>query len=200
MEYDYEQHIDNLVDIVNDIDINEITILTGSNASGKSLVRRLLQPTLTKKLGRKIIIPHSSMQLRTEVNSSMGALSSASHDLSWLATSDSTIGMIKRVLAHEGDYHVIDEPELGVGEELQLGLIDFINDKIKQFKLENKGILIITHSRLIVSKLNHDVFINIDGMNYDEWLNRIAIKRSLEEFEVSSRELFKCIRNRMSMK
>lgn len=124
IEFDYEDYLDSLVDIIDSIDPTKITILTGRNAGGKSLIRKLMFTKIRKLSGKdKVRIPHASQQLRTEVNPDLGALGSFAHDLEWLATSTSTISNIEKVLKEEdADYLVIDEPEIGVGEELQLGL------------------------------------------------------------------------------
>lgn len=188
-----EEYIDNLAEILyNDIDATKITILTGRNAGGKSLIRKQLVFPISKQLGKeKVNIPHASQQLRTDSQPELGGLSGFAHDLPWLATSDSTIHTIEQVFKSKEtcDYMVIDEPEIGLGEELQLGLCDYMNEQIEECKKIGKGVLIICHSRLIVKNLTHDTFINLEGMSEDEWLNREPIKISLEEFKKFANDL-----------
>lgn len=193
-----EDHFDYLVDVLSNLKYDKITIITGSNASGKSLITS--QATFEYRRLFNHALPHTSMRLRTENNPSMGALSSMCHDLSWLATSTSTIHSIKNVvdmvLTHDKKCLVIDEPEIGVGEELILGLIDYINDKIKIFKERNIGCIIVTHRREVVKLIDKDYFINLDGLSEEQWMNRGVVKRSLESFEKDADELFMFIRDK----
>ena len=195
-EFDYEQYLDDLVDIIDSIDCTKITILTGRNAGGKSLIRKLMSGKARKQSGKdKIRIPHASQQLRTEVNPELGALGSFAHDLEWLATSTSTISNIEKAFKVEGaDYLVIDEPEIGVGEELQLGLADWLNDKLVDYP---KGVLIICHSRLLVQNIKHNHFINLEGMSFDEWTSRVPVKLPVEDFLEFSGEMFKRVKKRL---
>ena len=194
---DYENYIDFLGTTSDSIKINEVTILTGRNAGGKSLVRRLLRDSIATQLcKKKVFIPHASQELRTKSNPEMGGLSGITHDVEWLATSHNTISTIEKVFTYkDADYIVIDEPEIGIGEELQLGLIDFINDKTKEF---GKGVLIITHSRVTALGLKHDKFINLEGMSFDEWISREPEKISVYQFNEYSTGLFKAIRDRIN--
>lgn len=194
---DREKYIDFLVDVSDSIKANEITILTGRNAGGKSLIRKLLTPNIEGQLSKKkVLIPHASQELRTKSNPEMGALSGMAHDAEWLATSDNTLSIIQKVFKHtDADFIVIDEPEIGMGEELQLGMVDYLNDEIKKF---GKGVLVITHSRITVRGLVHNKFINLEGMTYDEWLNRVPQKLAVDEFDSYATELFKAVRDRIN--
>lgn len=196
MEYNYAQHIDTIVKIADSINLDNITILTGRNAGGKSLIRKLLAKNVMDKTGKsKVFIPHASQEIRTKSNSEMSALSDMTHDLEWLATSHNTISTINQVINKDADFIIIDEPEIGIGEELQLGLADYINEKLKDRKC---GILIITHSRLSVKNIKHDDFINLEGMSEDEWINRSVEKISVEDFQKFSNGLFITIRDRIN--
>lgn len=194
-----EDYIDNLIDIGQNIEHDKITLLTGRNSGGKSLIRKVLKQLLSDKIGKEqkdLFIPHASQELRTNSNPSLGALSGFAHDLEWLATSTNTISTIKSVLSsNEPDYIVIDEPEIGLGEELQLGLVNYLNEELP--KLSCKGILIICHSRIIAKNIKFDNFINLEGMSYDEWINRTPKPISIEEFEEFGGTLFKAVRDRL---
>jgi energy-coupling factor transporter ATP-binding protein EcfA2 len=191
----HEDYIDFLTDIK--IAPDKVTILTGKNASGKSLVRKLLQQNLSEALDKKkVFIPHASQEIRTRSNPGMGALSSMSHDLEWLATSQNTLHTIDMVFKSENpDLIVIDEPEIGLGEELQLGMASYLNEKIKDAKC---GVLIITHSKHIVKNLVHDNFVNLEGMDEQQWLNREIKPVSIEEFKEYADGLFRAIRDRIN--
>ena len=200
-----KEYIDKLAKIPYDMDFKGVTILTGRNSGGKSLVRKQLVFALGEFLDKpykKLKVPHASMQLRTDSNPSMGALSAMAHDLPWLATSHSTIECIEQIFKSKenADYLIIDEPEIGMGIPLQLGLSDYLNEQIEECKKIGKGILIITHSKTIVENVNHDHFINLEGMDENEWLTQTPQKISLEEFKKFSDELFEAIRDRMNEK
>jgi hypothetical protein len=195
-----EDYIDYLSDIAEAIKINKITLLTGRNAGGKSLIRKQLPFYIGEQLGKdykKVRIPHASQELRTKSNPSMGALSGMAHDLEWLATSASTLHTLEQVFKYDNpDFLVIDEPEIGIGEELQLGIADFLNIKTAELKAQGKGCLIICHSRIIAKNINHDKFINLEKMGYEEWLNRVPVKISVEDFEEYASTFFKAVGNR----
>lgn len=194
-----EDYIDYLVTIAENIDYTGVTVLTGGNAKGKSLIRKTINSVLMDKLNkRKVIVPHASQEVRTSSYASLGAMSSFAADMNWLATSYNTINIIQKTLAVKGaDYFVIDEPEIGLGEELQLGLVDYLN---KTLPTLNTGCLIICHSRLMVKHLKHDNFVNLEGMSENQWVNRIPVKLTLEDFEKESSALFEAVRDRLNKK
>lgn len=162
----------------------QVTILTGSNGSGKSLIRGQLPMRLREHPGKPRLI-HASQELRTASNSSLGAMSSFAHDLPWLPTSVMTIHTIKQVMKHaEGNYLVIDEPEIGCGEETVMAMAAWLNDQLSARPASCWGVLIITHSRYMVQNLRHDYFFNLDGYDTAEaWLNRPLIPTDLAALE-----------------
>lgn len=196
-KFDYNKHIDYLIDTTKQIKQNEITILTGRNASGKSLVRKLLRASIIEQTGKKKVrIPHASQELRTHSNPELGALCTFAHDLEWLATSHNTIDTIKKVLKTENpDFIILDEPEIGLGEELQMGLINYLNANLKKLPC---GVLVITHNKNTVLNLHHDKFLNLEKMTEDEWVNRKIEPLSVKDFKNFSNEFFKVVRDRMN--
>lgn len=56
MEYNYEQHIDTIGEIADRINLDKITILTGRNAGGKSLVRKVLRQNVMDKTGKSKVL------------------------------------------------------------------------------------------------------------------------------------------------
>lgn len=200
-----EEYLNKIGELPYKMDFSNVTILTGRNAGGKSLIRKQLVFALSEKLNiplNKLFIPHASLQLRTEVKPEMGALSQIAGDLPWLASSSSTVDVIKRVFStkDKANYIIIDEPEIGLGIPLQLGLCDYINEQIEECKKLGKGVLIITHSKTIVENIKHENFINLEDMSEYEWLTHIPKKISLEEFEKFSDDLFTTVRDRMKQK
>lgn len=56
--------------------------------------------------------------------------------------------------------------------------------------------MVITHSRHVVNTLNHDNFMNIEGMTEEEWVNREIVPIDPEDLGKWATELFKTIRDR----
>ena len=196
-----DKHIDKLIDISDNIKIGKISILTGSNSSGKSLIRKIMIQSIAAQLNcepKNGLVISTSQERRTTNNPNFGALSGSMLDDGWVATSTSTVRQINGVI-NQGQkcFVIIDEPEIGMGEELQLGLCEYLNEK---FQTLTGGILIITHSKHIVKNLKHDLFFNIDGMTEEEWLNRIPKPKNIAEFEKEATDLFVAIRDRQNNK
>lgn len=187
------KHIDTLVDIVHTVDLNKITVLTGNNSSGKSLIRKQLGLRVAANKGK---VKSISMELRTSSNAAWGALSSAMCDTEWLATSYNTYNLLKSVVnaakdSPETQYLVLDEIEIGCSEETIMAFVNMLNQELKDLPI---GCLVITHSRLVVRELDADNFINLQNLTKDEWLNRKVIPTNLEYLEKN--ELFFVVRER----
>lgn len=178
-----EKQMNIIRDIFWDIPLNSsIKLLTGHNGSGKSFIRGQLGARLKKEKKGKLI--HTSQELRTSSNPALGALSGFAHDLEWLPTSYSTINSIKQVsrTASEGKncMLVIDEPEIGCGEETIISICKWLNEEILSKKYKY-GVLIITHNRYLVEHLKYKHFLNLDGYKTKkEWLNRKLIPTNLK--------------------
>jgi hypothetical protein len=150
---------------------------------GKSLIRNQFIFYLAERAGMdakdfKGKLGSVSMQKRTESNPEWGALSSVMHDTPWLPTSLNTIYLVENLLEKSFEFIIIDEPEIGMGEEVIMSLVDFLNETFKQHS--DKGFLVITHNRYIVENLNYTNFFNCDGIKTkEEWLSRPLIKADL---------------------
>jgi len=188
---DLEKYIEYLTDIIINIDYSKRTVLTGSNASGKSLIRKQLPFQLEYILERKPKVMSTSMERRTSSVADWGALSGSMLDTSWLATSINSIHQIQALVNRQekADYLVFDEPEVGCSAEVQLGITDFINRNV------TKPYLIISHSNHIVENLEYDNFINIEGLSLEQYLTREIKMISLEELEEKADTLFKAIKD-----
>ena len=197
-------HVDRIVELCNEVPLHKVTILTGGNACGKSVIRKQLALIIPDKLDDegishgKSTVASASMQLRTESKPEWGAFSSITHDSPWSATSDATLNMINQLFRNSSDprYIIIDELEIGMSEELQIGFCNMLNKKLPEILEKNFGIMVITHSRHVVNTLNHDNFMNIEGMTEDEWINREIVPIDPEDLEKWADELFKTIRDR----
>lgn len=197
-------HVDRIVELCKEVPLHKVTILTGGNACGKSVIRKQLALIIPDKLDAegishgKSTVASASMQLRTESKPEWGAFSSITHDSPWSATSDATLNMINQLFRNSSDprYIIIDELEIGMSEELQIGFCNMLNKKFPEILEKNFGVMVITHSRHVVNTLNHDNFMNIEGMTEDEWINREIVPIDPEDLEKWADELFKTIRDR----
>lgn len=196
-------HVDKLLEIVEAIPLNQITILTGGNAMGKSVIRKQVGfhiQELLKKTSPKDLVASISMQARTENKPEWGALSNMMHDLPWNSTSDFTIHSLRQLLKCTKKFLVIDEIEIGMSKEVQAGLCLYLNETLPEILKENLGLLVITHSDVVVKNLKHDKFLNIEGMTEEEWVNREITPISPDDLEAWADALFKTIRDRSKEK
>ena len=202
--------IDNLINnicIVRDnIKLHTSTILVGENGTGKSVVRKQLGFVITKKTKNKEAKVRSvSMETRTGTDCcGMHLLA----DATWEPTSSHTNYLIrsmfkscledkdyknKKVIPY---YFVIDEPEVGMSRESQLALSNYLKEMIPIINKKCYGILIITHSELIVNQLK-DIceFMDLNNPNRtaDEWINREIVPTDFEYMDAVGHELFNAL-------
>ena len=202
---DYDKHIDHLIDIVNEVPMHKVTILTGGNGRGKSFIRKMMRYRVEHEFDLpqgSHCLRSTSMQSRTESRPDMGALSGMLHDLPWNPTSTSTYHNIKMVMKDgnagdlKGTYIVLDEIELGMSVESILGIVKFINEKYEEIKDKVYGMMVITHSDVVVKNLKHDCFLNIEGMTEDEWINREIVPTDFEKLRDEAIGLMHAIEDR----
>lgn len=197
-----DDHIERIIDIADNISPNKLTILTGSNGSGKSFVRKLMNSKMSKKFPNENIrklVSEISMQKRTDVNNSlMGTgFGFMFFDNPKFPTSISTFNLINKLLcACFGDkenksYIIIDEPEIGMADESQLGIARYLKENLPRILENSLGIMVITHSKVIVNELREcGDFHYIDkDMTVDEWLNREIKPIDLERLREKSVDL-----------
>ena len=216
-EKNINKHIDNIIDIANSIELNKVTILTGGNGCGKSVVRKLLTSIIKEKVEaiyneeiNSPLVASVSMETRTASRPDFYALSSMMHDLPWTATSVNTISLIQNLCNSLLDkpsekikdkrFIVLDEIEIGLSEEVLLGLCEYLNDAFDKTKDNTLGVLIITHNRNVVKKLNHDKFLNLEGLTEGDWLNREIRPVSLDDLDEWSTALYSGIQKREKKK
>lgn len=195
---DWNPHIDRLIKIAESIELGKLTILTGSNGSGKSVIRKLLPTRIQEKLGKdrpERLVSSLSFMSRAGLNSMCGI--NFLRDSEWTSTGDNTVHLLKSIINHDERFIVLDEVELGMGEELQLSIANYINSIKDEVLKKSYGLLVITHSRIVAKTLKEDAFFNIDGIETkEEWLNREIVPTDLDQFEEDCDELFVAIRDR----
>jgi predicted ATPase len=204
-------HIDRIKVVAESIEPGKVTVLTGSNSSGKSVVRKLLGLRMMEKLGLdNSPVATISMEKRTNGCSSlMGTgLDNIMSDLPWDSTSNASVHNVismmnslvikedKRSRDEKKAFIVIDEIEIGMSREMQVGICNYLNEIFEKYLDNCYGVVVITHSETIVKNLKHDVFLNIDGMTEDEWLNREIVPITPQQISEWSMALFRGIRDR----
>lgn len=194
----WNEHCDRLIKIADSIELHKLTILTGSNASGKSVIRKILPKYIAQKLNLdspEHCVSSLSFMTRAGLNYTCGI--NFLRDDDWTATSTNSVDKAKHVLTFKDRFLVLDEVELGMGEELQLAFAQYINSVKEKVLKDSYGLLVITHSRIVASTLNEDAFFNIDGYETkQDWLDRKIVPTDLKQFEKDAMDLFRCIRDR----
>lgn len=206
-EKSIDSHIDRIIEVAESIEPNKVTILTGGNASGKSVIRKLLNIRLADKLGKESATSSVSMELRTSGNSGLlgTGLDHMYSDNPWESTGEHTVYLVKGLLKSNTTeemaetnkrYIVIDELETGLSKEALLGICQMLESEMERILKNSYGILLITHSDEVVRNLKHDSFINIEGLTEEEWLNREVEPVNPDDIERWSRALYLGIRKR----
>lgn len=187
---------DRIIDTMRAIPLDgSISVLTGRNGSGKSLIRQQLNFRTKAKNGKPVV--HCSMELRTKLHD--GGMGIFFRDIEWQPTSMNTLHFIECASnsVREG-FLVLDEIEVGCGEETVVAIVDWLNENLRKRIEGSLGCLVITHSRQVVKNLNFDHWFNLDG--YDtatEWMKRKIVPVDLEQFKADSMELFRYITSQM---
>ena len=196
---DWNPHIDRILQVLHSIQPHRLTILTGPNASGKSLIRKQLNYHLMDSLGLPRDRPCvASISLSSRMSRSDGAPNFFYEDDSE-ATSVNTIRLLNAVLKTSDRFIVFDEPELGMSEETQLATAMFLNGKKQEILDRNLGIFLITHSRVIASNIQDDDFLSVDPQytSKEAWLTRTVVPTDLTALPTESCELYRAILKRL---
>ena len=198
---DYDLQIEAIKETAKSVNPNVVTILTGKNGSGKSLLRKLVGNYLAEKLGTppEKTVASVSMESRSQRKFEFSALASIGIDDPECPTSSESIKNIDMLLSsacHKDNprYIVIDEPEIGMGEEMVMALAIKLNKSFAVLPEGCLGVLIITHNRYLVTHVQAE-FRNIEGMDRHEWLTREIIPTDLKQFQEDSMGLWRAISN-----
>lgn len=201
-----DKHITRIIEVAESIQPYRLTILTGSNGNGKSFIRKLMNSKMGEKFPDKDVrhlVTEVSMQKRTDTNNPlMGTgFGFTFFDNPQFPTSLSTYSLINRLLYSCVDpenkrgrsYIVIDEPEIGMADESQLGIALYLKSKIPEILENSLGIMIITHSKFVVRELkeNADFFYTDYDMTADEWLDRSITATDFEVLRIQSMDLMR---------
>lgn len=199
-----EERAEQIKQIADKIELGQITLLTGSNGSGKSLIRQQIRFRVAKKLGGDCaplkITADISMAKRASSIPSLGALSGIFMDEPTDPTSLCSYSNVETLLntfvkntEFSKRYLVLDEPEIGMTKESQLGLALLIKENVEALLQKTYGVLIISNSEYFISRLaNIGVFLNMDGYeSVDEWANRTIIPTDFSKLSKESSDLYR---------
>ena len=156
-----------------DLQNPKLCVITGSNASGKSLIRKILTSHL-KRAGIELI--HLSIEKRCG-HGIEKALIYGNEDEDSTGFNSANL-IIKAFNTGNGRtnpfFLLFDEPEIGCGEELQLLIGERIADQYD--KMPNcLGIFVMTHSRVITKELlkhNPSHWNMSEEAGLEKWTNR----------------------------
>lgn len=199
-----EERAEKIKQIADKIELGQITLLTGSNGSGKSLIRQQIRFRIARKLGGDCnplkITADISMAKRASSIPSLGALSGIFMDEPTDPTSLCSYNNVETLLntfvrnpESSKRYLVMDEPEIGMTKESQLGLALLIKKNAKDLLQKTHGVLIISNSEYFISQLaDVGIFLNMDGYeSVDEWVNRIIIPTDFSKLSKESSDLYR---------
>jgi predicted ATPase len=193
-----EDRIERIVDVRDSIDLDKVTILTGGNGGGKSFIRKQIQLICKNE---SIPCWTVSLDQRAGFDSNGTGMMVFGRDCEWLPSSVNTFDHMRDFgTKTHGTYGILDEIEIGMSEESQCGAALYINKQLEEFRKNNRGLLIITHSRHIVRYVDADEFINIEGMTKQEWLDREIIPTDFDSLDHDSSELFRALQDKMNAK
>ena len=195
-----QEAYENILDALDQIKTGHVTILTGDNGTGKSLIRKVLCSSLRNQENDDTIkIADISMEKRTGLHAGLGGGGVFFRDVEWVATSDNSLSFLYSLLNSAKDrYLVLDEPELGMSQDLQKSIGVYLSKRIPETMKENRGMLIITHSREFVRSLSVEhVFVNLQKKSEEEWLNESAKEIDLDDFRKKCDALFNLLRDHL---
>lgn len=165
---------------------SNVVIVTGSNGSGKSLLRRIFY-TLLKNHNAGVSIRMSSQEGRS------GYMASMIYGLEEMfPTGLLSINTTKRILLPNNESEklavIIDEPEIGMAEETSMAFGQMLFEEIqKQWECLTM-VVVITHNRHIarsLSKLNPN-YIQLGSLTYldlNAWINREVVPADIDKLQ-----------------
>lgn len=199
-----EERAEKIKQIADKIELGQITLLTGSNGSGKSLIRQQIRFRIARKLGGNCdplkITADISMAKRASSIPSLGALSGIFMDEPTDPTSLCSYSNVETLLntfvrnsESSKRYLVMDEPEIGMTKESQLGLALLIRENADALLQKTHGVLIISNSEYFISQLaDTGIFLNMDGYeSVEEWMNRTIIPTDFSKLCKESSDLYR---------
>lgn len=161
-----------------------LMVVTGANAAGKSLLRRYIQMTARREYQIECI--HISQEGRsTEGIMRAFVYGAEDYNSTGYISCHSLTGAISTSRKRDKPHMIVfDEPEIGMGEELQAGAAIWLREALSEWPEHLRGVVVMTHSRNFVReimKFDDAKFYNMEGRTADEWLTREIVPVSPEE-------------------
>ncbi|MFW6220000.1 MAG: hypothetical protein ACOC33_04095 [bacterium] len=185
-----------------DVGNENLVLITGDNATGKSFVRRLYQSVI--KLNNTETI-HLSQQGRCSSGiPSLLIYGDETHDSTGNNTVNTIFGGINTCKSRNNKHYIIwDEPEIGLSEKYAGGVGVEIKKFVEDLPKLTQGVVIITHSKPLVKQL---LPINPSHLrlgncpNLTEWINKIEEPGDLNELRERNRQTYKAIQSILNQK
>lgn len=178
----------------------KLMVVCGSNASGKSMIRRCLSMACKEKGIEAIPI---SMEFRTRSGDIARSFvfNDESDHATGITTAQTIITGMSTSRGRDSKHLLMwDEPEIGMSEELQHASVDHIVSEFGNWPKHLEGAVFFTHSRIFADRLVKELgatFVYLGGeyQTVDEWLARDVRGnvRPLEELCVESQEKWRRI-------
>ncbi len=187
---------------------SKIIFIVGSNASGKSVVGKVIEfsandENLTKR----------SCSMRNRTSGLFG------QRLIFGDEADSSTGMnsvqsaimgIKSTVDEENSILILDEPDLGLADEYSAALGQYIAESVNEHYSKIGLFVVITHSRTLIKyaieslkKPYSSVYVGSLDKNFDDWLNEKFKPATIDELlglKNKNHETWKRIQNMNSEK
>ena len=136
----------------------ELVVVTGENASGKSLYVRVAGAVVQKDMGA---LPVSvSIRERTGAGTSeMGGMRRVMMfgDEQEQSTGATSVSVVQKAFGNldrpNGSVLIVDEPELGLAEAYARALGEYIGQQAQGIPAACRGVIVVTHSRPLVQGL-----------------------------------------------
>ena len=170
----------------------QLLIITGENATGKSFVRRLINLVCRKE---NIELLHFSQQAK----SSTGIISSMIYgDESYNSTGSLSAYLVTNGIKNCNDrtnkhYVLWDEPEMGLSDRYCAGMGNSINQFVNSMHENTIGSIIITHSKALTKQLlsSNPSHLRLgNNLSLQEWINEEIEPSDLEELQKRNNEMF----------
>jgi energy-coupling factor transporter ATP-binding protein EcfA2 len=172
---------------------SHVVVVAGTNASGKSLLLKILanwlrddkiEPitvSMKYRAGHDVYGPQRLMMFGSEDDESTGVISTSAIKTAFRTARG-------RDSAH---WLLLDEPDIGLSEEYAIPLGRFIGQFASDCGANTKGVAIVSHSKPLIGGMLREMklrphFIHVDGTaNLGDWL-AIKNERTIEELEALS--------------
>ena len=163
-----------------------VLVVTGKNAVGKSLLRRYLQMTLCQDHNFEVM--HLSQQDRADSDGIMRVMvyGSEREESTGTMTAKTFIAGMRTMRGRDKAHAIIwDEPEIGMGEELQIGTANWLCEQLADWPTHLQGVILLTHSKHFVRRVMEfpgAKWLSMDGVETaQKWLNRKLVAVGPEE-------------------